>query len=120
MNTVHLPEVAFRIDESRGISHRLEINGVAPDLTAWSIELYVNGALTRTITTASNLSTVGRIALQTTNAGEYTFTLLAADIVTLLGESTRKALPAYIRYVTPDVSPPRIFSGVSFFLVVYR
>jgi len=58
---------------------------------------------------------LGQIKNQTTNRGEYFFTLLAADLAPLAPASGQvKRLLAHVRYVTPETNPPRVFSNVEF------
>jgi hypothetical protein len=111
---VRLQDVVRRSDESKTLTHKLKVNGVSENMTGWTVELYLAGSLAKAITQASAPETAGRIKDQTASPGEYFFTLLAQDLALHKGRSVQ----AYVRYVTPEVSPPRVFSNVEFTLRV--
>jgi len=115
---VTLSSVTFRKDESKILAQKLLINNVVEDLTGWTIELYAEGTKIKTITLSSNQATQGIIRNQTTNKGEYFFTLLSADLTSLIGSVPERRLISYVRYITTDVSPPRTFSNVEFVLII--
>ena len=113
-----LTDVEFRSDESKILAHKLSINAVAQNLTGWTIKLFANETLLKTITTASASTTQGKIKDQGANVGEYFFTLLSADLVTLKSGSTIARVPCYVRYETGEIDPPRTFSNVEFILEI--
>jgi hypothetical protein len=112
-----LPEY-FRSNESRALNHRLIYNGSPVDMSTWTIELWWNGSAQKSITTVSSAATQGKIQNQGTNLGQYFFTILAADLVALLGSNSTITVPMRVRFVTPDTAPPRVFSNVVFAAVI--
>ena len=115
-----LPDVTFRVDESKILSHKLKINGVTEDMTSWTVQLYVGGSLLKTITIASSQATQGRIKDQSTSPGQYYFTILASDLASLLQSAVEKSSDAYVKFTTTDTSPPRVFSNVEFKFLVKK
>ena len=115
---VKLSDVEFRFDESKILAHKISINGVAVNLTGWTIQLYANTIPIKSITTGSASATQGKIKDQTATPGEYFFTLLATDLTSLKGSQSVARVPCYVKYTTPDVDPPRVFSNVEFILEI--
>lgn len=115
---VTLPEVWLRSNESKTLDFKLRINDTVQDLTGWTIELYLDNVLTRSITTVTAAATVGQIKDQTTNKGEFFFTLLAADLAAL-AVCPETNIGAYIRFVTGS-TPPNDFSNVSFNILLKK
>jgi len=110
---ITLPRVIFRKDESKAIKHIIKEDGAPIDLTGWIIELYINGVKLKTITTNSDPNVAGIISDQGSNTGEYFFVIRTEDI-TQFATSKIRELQAYMRYITPETSPPRVFSNVEF------
>ncbi len=120
---VFLPQVIYlRPNESKTIAQVLEDAGVAVDLTGWTVELHVqdesgNYQLTKSITDSSSPATVGVIDDPTN--GAYYFTILAADIATILGTTvTASHRRAYVRHVSPATSPPRTLAIAEFLIQI--
>ena len=114
-----LPDIYLRSNESKALQHKLKINGITTSLVGWTIELYVSGTIYKTITEASDDTTAGIIKNQTTNTGEYEFVILAADWA-LIAACRPLTLPCYVRYITPDVTPPKVFSNVEFNIILAK
>ena len=111
-----LDPVYFRQNESKALDRKLLIDGVAKDLTGWSIELYINFKKLKTITEVTNGATEGLIKDQVITPGEFYFTILETDIADL----TPGKYPAYIRFLDSATVPPNVFSNVTFDFIVLK
>jgi len=113
---VKLKDCFFRKNESKAISHRLVRNSVNEDLTGWTIDLFVDFVLLKTISEATSGATIGLIKDQTGTPGEYYFTLLESDFVDL----DPGTYECYIRYNSPATIPPDKFANVIFNLKLLK